>query len=66
VKFSLREIGWVFSLNYEIQSLKKRPELLYFSFPEGLYFLNCDKTELKKSSKINFSVAERHRWAVVG
>jgi len=29
-------------------------------------FLNCDNTELKTFSKINFSVAERHRWTVVG
>jgi len=29
-------------------------KLLYFGFPEGWYFLNCDNTELKRSSKINF------------
>jgi len=28
--------------------------------------LNCKNTELKRSSKIFFSVSERHRWAVVG
>jgi len=32
-------------------------------FPEGLY---CDYAELKRSPKIFFSVAGRHRWAVVG
>ena len=28
--------------------------------------INCDNTELKRSSKINVSFSERHRWAVVG
>jgi len=42
------------------------PKYLNFGFPEGLYFFNCNNTELKKSSKINFYVAERHRWAVAG
>jgi len=42
------------------------PKELNFRFPEGEYFLNCDHTELKRPSKINISVAERHRWAVVG
>jgi len=46
--------------------LWKMPKLLNFRFPEGLYFLICDNTELKKSSKIIFSVSKRHRWAVVG
>ena len=46
--------------------LWKMAKLLNFRFPEGRYFLNCDDTELKRSSKINFSVSERHRWAVVG
>ena len=32
------------------------PKLLNFRFPEGRYFLNFDNTELKKSSKLNFSV----------
>jgi len=32
----------------------------------GDIFLNCDNAELKRSCKINVSVAERHRWAVVG
>jgi len=41
-------------------------QLLIFTFPEGCYFFNCDNTELKRSSKIIFSVSERHRWAVVG
>jgi len=43
------------------------PKILNFNrFPDGLYFLNFDNTELKRSSKIFFSVSERHRWAVVG
>ena len=28
------------------------PKLLNFRFPEGVYFLNCNNTELKRSSKI--------------
>jgi len=32
----------------------------------GDIFLNFHHTELKSSSEINFSVVERHRWAVVG
>jgi len=35
-------------------------------FPEGRYVLNCDNTELKRSSKIFFSISERYRRAVVG
>ena len=31
-----------------------------------MIFLYCDNTELKRSSKRNVSVSERHRWAVVG
>jgi len=49
------------------------PKLLNFRFPTYIdfqrgmiYSLNCDNTELKISSKINLSVSERHRWAVVG
>ena len=42
------------------------PKLLNFKFPKGWYFLNCNNTELKRSSKINFSFSERHSWAVVG
>jgi len=41
------------------------PKLLTLRFPEGLYLLKSDNTELKRS-KINFSVAEWHRFAVVG
>jgi len=42
------------------------PKLLNFRFPEGRYSFNFDKTELKRSSNIRFSVSERHRWAEVG
>jgi len=42
------------------------PKLLNYKFPEGRNFLNWDNTGLKRSSKINFSVFERHLWAVVG
>ena len=30
------------------------PKLLHFRFPEGRYFLNCDNTELKRSSNFFF------------
>jgi len=40
------------------------PELLNFWFSEGGYFLICDNTELERLPKINFSVSERHRWAL--
>jgi len=40
--------------------------ILNIRFPEGGYFLNFDNSELKRSSKIFFSVAVRHRWAVKG
>jgi len=42
------------------------PKFINFRFPEGWYFLHCDSTELKRFSKIIFSVSERHRWAVLG
>jgi len=42
------------------------PKSLNFRCSEGWYFLNCDNTELKRSSKINFSVCKQHRWAEVG
>jgi len=42
------------------------PKLLHFWFPGGDILLNSDNTELKISSKIFFSVPERHRYAVVG
>jgi len=66
VKFSLREIRKVFPNKFRNLKLWKKPKLLNFRLPEGRYFLNCDNTELKRSSEINFPVAERHRWAVVG
>jgi len=38
---------------------------VYDSYPpEGWYFFNYDNTELKRSSKIFFSVADQHRWTV--
>jgi len=43
--------------------LLKMPKLLNLRFPEGWYFLNCDNTERKRSSKTFLSVSERHRWA---
>jgi len=67
VKFSLREIGRTMSVkNMNFLSFEKMPKSLNFKFSEGWYFLNCDNTELKRSSTIFFSVSDRHRWAVVG
>jgi len=45
---------------------RKMSKLLNFMILEGWNYLNCDNTELKRSSKINVSVSERHRWAVLG
>ena len=39
---------------YEVSKMLKS---LNFRFSEGRYFLNCDNTELKRSSKVHFSVA---------
>jgi len=39
-------------------------EIIKFQVSSDI-FLNCDNNELKRSSKINFSVAEWHRWAEV-
>ena len=47
VKFSLREIRRMFSIEIQKCKLLKMPKLIYFRFPEGWYFLNCDNTELK-------------------
>jgi len=42
---------------------RKMLTLLNFRFTEGWYFfLNCENTEVKISSKIFLSVSERHRW----
>jgi len=46
--------------------LWKMPKLLNLRFSEAWYFLNCENNELENSSKIFFSVSERHRWAGVG
>jgi len=66
VRFSLREVARIFSIKIRNFKLRKMLKLLSFRFPEGWYFLNCYNSELKRFSKINFSVSERHRWAVVG
>ena len=66
VKFSLSEIRRIFFIKMRNYKLRKVPKLLNFSFPEGWYFLNCYNTELKRSSKIIFPVAERHRLAMLG
>jgi len=56
----------VFPIKLRNFKLWKMPKLINFRFSEGRYFLNRDNTELKRSSEINFPVAERHRWAEVG
>jgi len=66
VFWSEREIGRIFSIKMHNFKLWKMPELFNLRFPEGWYFLNCDSTELKRSSKIFFFVSERHRQAIVG
>jgi len=50
-------------LKYEILSFEK---CLNYQVSRGVYFLNCGYPELKRSSKMNFSVSEQHRSAVVG
>jgi len=66
VKLSLREIEWINSIKIRNFKLRKMPKLIKFRLPEGQYFLNYENNELKRYSKIIFSVAERHRWAAVG
>jgi len=66
VKFSLREIGRIFFTKIRNFKPFKMPKSKNLRFLEGWYFFNWDNTELKRSSKIFFSVAERHRWAVKG
>jgi len=62
----LRKIGNIFSTKILSFKLLKMPKSLNFRFPEGWYFLNCDNAEPERSSNINISVSERHRWALVG
>ena len=64
MKFSLREIRGIFPIKLRNFKLWKMTKLLNFRFPEGWYFSNFGNTEQKRSSKIFFSVSERHRWAI--
>jgi len=66
MKYSLREIVRIFSTKARNLKLWKMAKLLNYGFQEGWYFLNYNSNELKRSSKIFFSVSERHRWALVG
>ena len=66
MKFRLTENGRIFSTKIRSFKFWKMPKLLNLRFPEGWYFLNCENTEMKRSSTINVSVYERHRWAVGG
>jgi len=61
MKFTLREIGRVFSIEIRNIKLWKMPKLLNFRFLEVWCFVKCDNTELERSSKIFFSASERHR-----
>jgi len=59
--------GFFSSLKYEILGFEKCIHKLISGFQRGDDLLHRDNTELKKkSSEINFSVTERHRWAVMG
>jgi len=55
-----------FLLKAKFKALEKRLYYLMSGFQRDDIFSNCKNTELKRSSKIFFSVAERHRRAVVG
>jgi len=66
VKFSLRAIKRIFPLNYAILSFGKCLNYYISGLQRGDIFFNFDKTQLKRSSKIKFSVSEPQRWAVVG
>jgi len=64
VKFSLREIGRIFSIKIPNFKLWEMPKILNLRFPEGCYFFDFDNTE--QTGPLNFfSVSERQRWAVV-
>jgi len=52
LKFSLGDIGRIFAIKICNFKLWKMPKLLNFRFPDGWYSLNCDNTDLKRSSKI--------------
>jgi len=65
VKIILREIERIVSIKILNFKLREMSKLLNLRLPEGRYFLKCDNTELKRPSKIFFSVSDRHRWAVV-
>jgi len=65
-KIKLEELEEFYPLKYAIPSFGKWLYIIKFQVSRGWHFLNCDNTELKRSSKIKFSVSERHRWAVVG
>jgi len=58
VKFSLRDIERIFPLeNTQFKALENA-YIIKFQVSSGVIFFNCDNSELKRSSKINFSVAE--------
>jgi len=56
VKFSLREIGRIVSIEIPVRNFKLRKMLkwLNFRFWQGWCSLKCDNTELKRSTKIIF------------
>jgi len=56
----------IFSIKLSNFKFGKITRLLNSRFPEGRYFFNFYNTELKRTSKIFFSVSKRHRWAIEG
>jgi len=64
VKFRLREIAMIFPLKYAVLRFGKYLNYLISDFQRGdILKINAEQ---ERSSQINFSVPERHRWAVVG
>jgi len=53
-EIQLKRNGKDFFIKIRNFKLWKMPKQLNLRFPEGGYFLNCDNTELKRSSKIFF------------
>ena len=50
----------------QFQALEKAKMIKFLVSRGEIFCFNFDHTELKRSSKMIFSVSERHRWAVVG
>jgi len=57
----LKKLEGFFSFKLRNFKSWKMPKLVNLRFSAEWYGLNLDNTELKRSSKIKFSVSERHR-----